>query len=718
VVEESRIFHESWYRIANQHVSLSAGVKVRRQLFRGSRWYVLSDPFNGQFFRLRPPAYEFVARLSMKRTVEEVWLEVMDRDPDNAPGQEDVIQLLAQLYHANLLHYELPPDSEKLFERYTKQKQKVARATLMNIMFIRIPLLDPDSFLKRLLPIVRLIMNPFGAALWAAVVIWGIASVVGKWSALGAQTQGILAPANLPLLYVGLVLIKTLHELGHAFAVRRFGGEVHVLGVMFLIFSPLPYVDATAAWAFREKWKRVFVSGAGMIVEVFMAACAAVVWANTGLGVLHSLAYNMIFVASVSTVVFNINPLLRYDGYYILSDLLNIPNLHSQATSQLRHLVERYAFGYRKSRSPSASRTEAAWLTVFGILSGIYRVVVFGGILLLLADRFLLAGIVMAVVCAVSWVLVPALRLTHYLATDPRLERLRLRAVGACAGTLILAGVFLFLCPFPSSFKSPGVIKARESQVVVNTVSGSIAEIVARPGARVRAGDPLLRMENNELGYRIQELDAKLAQVAAERQRALRESVADVQSIDGIRQSIDMQRARLQEERDHLLLRADIPGVWVAPNLEERIGMWVARGTPVGQIVNDDSYYFSSVVSQKEVSRIFSGEVRGAEVRLGGQAERSLTALRLLQIPMEQTELPSAALGLGAGGEVALNFSDTSGTRAAESFYEVRLELPREDPGALFHGQSGKALFRLPSEPLLQQGLRALRQLLQERYRL
>ena len=117
MVEESRIFHESWYRVANQHISLSAGVTVRRQLFRGSRWYVLCDPFTGQFFRLRPAAYDFIARLGTRRTVEEVWQEAMERDAENAPGQEDVIQLLAQLYHANLLRYELAADSEKLFER-------------------------------------------------------------------------------------------------------------------------------------------------------------------------------------------------------------------------------------------------------------------------------------------------------------------------------------------------------------------------------------------------------------------------------------------------------------------------------------------------------------------------------------------------------------------------------------------------------------------------
>jgi putative peptide zinc metalloprotease protein len=129
-------------------------------------------------------------------------------------------------------------------------------------------------------------------------------------------------------MYLALVLIKACTSWATP-AVRRFGGEVHTLGVMFLIFSPLPYMDATAAWAFRSKWRRVLVGAAGMIAELFAAAVAVFVWASTGPGILHSLAYNTIFVASLSTILFNINPLLRFDGYYILSDLLDIPNLHA-----------------------------------------------------------------------------------------------------------------------------------------------------------------------------------------------------------------------------------------------------------------------------------------------------------------------------------------------------------------------------------------------------
>ena len=153
-MEIAQTFSESWYRIASQKITLGPGVKVRRQNFRGQRWYVLDNPFQNQFFRLRPAAYEFVARLRPDRTVESVWQECLNRFPDEAPGQEAVIQLLSQLYFANLLQYDLPADSAQLFERYKRLKQRETRARLLNLMFIRIPLLDPDSFLVRTLPVV------------------------------------------------------------------------------------------------------------------------------------------------------------------------------------------------------------------------------------------------------------------------------------------------------------------------------------------------------------------------------------------------------------------------------------------------------------------------------------------------------------------------------------------------------------------------------------
>ncbi|MFC1828479.1 hypothetical protein ACFL0O_02580 [Thermodesulfobacteriota bacterium] len=408
--QSSRTFSESWHRIDGLRVSLRPTVKVHKQLFRGEMWYVLNDPFGNQFFRLRPEAHDFVVRLQPDRTVGEVWEECLDRHPDDAPGQEDVMQLLTQLHFANLLYFETPADSAKLFERYRKRKQREIQSKLLSIMFIRMPLFDPEYLLRRLLPVIKYIISPLGAVIWLLVVVAAGKVVVDHFEMLTDQAQGILAPDNLLLLYAGLVVIKTLHEFGHAAVCKRFGGEVHTMGVMLLVFTPLPYMDATSSWSFRSRWHRALVGGAGMIVEIFVAALAVFLWARTGPGTLHSLAYNIMFIASVSTVLFNGNPLLRFDGYYILSDILDIPNLSTRSMMHLRHLVERYIFGYKESYSPSQSLKESFWLSIFGVLSGIYRFVVFAGIILFVADKFLLAGLIMALVCVISWGIVPLFR--------------------------------------------------------------------------------------------------------------------------------------------------------------------------------------------------------------------------------------------------------------------------------------------------------------------
>jgi putative peptide zinc metalloprotease protein len=712
----NRLFHESWHRIAEQKIGLRSTVRVQRQMFRGERWYVVQDPFTNQFYRLRPATWAFVARLNRVRTVDQAWKETLRRDPDTAPGQGDVIELLAQLYHANLLHYSLPPDSARLFERYRKRKQRELKASLSNIMFFRVPLFDPDALLKALMPLIKIIIGPIGALLWLAMVGFGIKLAIDNSASLLVQTQGILAPSNLALLYLGMVIIKSLHEFGHAFAVRRFGGEVHTMGVMFLIFNPLPYMDATAAWAFRNKWKRVFVGASGMIFEVFVAACAMIVWAHTGSGILNSLAYNMMFIASVSTIVFNINPLLRFDGYYILSDLLDIPNLHQQARQHLVYLVERFAFGCKKAETPATTGKEGTLLALFGVLSSLYRVVVFTGILLFVADRFLLAGIIMALVCVMSWLIVPSVKLVRYLASSPRLERVRMRAAAVSLGTAAAVVALLYFCPAPVNFKAPGVLKAKQYSIVASEVQGAVREVIAPSGSRVAPGDPLVRFVNPELEWKIEEAEAALRENRTRFQRAMQERQADMKPITSRIDFFEKQLERLREQREALVLRSAMHGVWVSPNLEDLVGMWLPRGTPMGQLVNDSLFLFVSVVSQEDGSRLFEDEILNTTVRIRGQADTELAVAAYTSIPMEQTDLPSSSLGWAGGGDIAVKTDDRQGTTSAEPFYEVRALLRESDAPNLLHGRSGKIKFDLPMKPLLHQWSRKLRQIIQKRY--
>lgn len=712
-----KTFSESWYRVANQKICLRPVVKVRRQNFRGERWIVLENPFSNQYFRLRPAAYEFVARLRPDRTVEEVWQQCLNRFPDTAPSQEAVIQLLSQLYFANLLQYDLAADSAQLFERYKKRKQREIGFRFLNIMFMRFPLLDPDRFLVRTLPVVKTLISPFGALLWLLVVGFGLSIVFGNFGELRAQGQGLLATNNLFLLYLGLVVVKAFHEFGHAYFCRRFGGEVHVMGIMLMIFTPMPYVDATSSWSFRERWKRVLVGSAGMIVEVFIAAIAAFFWAHTGPGIIHSLAYNIMFVASVSTVIFNINPLMRFDGYYILSDLLEIPNLNQRATTHLRHLAESNLFGVKNSESPAGTRREAGWLTFFGITSGIYRVIVFTGILLAVADRFLIIGIIMALACLISWAVVPVVRFVKYLASSPRLDRVRGRAIGVMSGLAVVLIVLLAVIPFPHSFRAPGVVMASQRIMLVNQTAGQMEKLLAQPGSRVQAGQPLLQLKNPELELALAAAQSRLTEVNARLLQAMKDDSADIAPLSKLRDAIRDRLAKLNDDAKNLTVRAPFNGEWVSPTIEDERESWLERGSNLGLLVNSNAFQFVATVMEEDVNPLFDSHLRGADVRLHGNAGTDLRVKDWKVVPGGQQHLPSAALGWAAGGEVPVaTQNNEQGNKTLEPFFEVRGDLMDHKGVTLLDGRSGRIRFKLKPEPLLPRWIRSLWQLLQKRY--
>ncbi len=715
---ELQTFSESWYRIAGQRICLRPGIRVSRQNFRGERWMVLQNPFSNQFFRMRPAAYDFVARLTRDRTVEEVWKQCLEHAPDEAPGQEAVIQLLAQLYHANLLQYDLAADTAQLFKRYEQVRQRQTRATLLNLMFLRIPLLDPDRFLIKAMPVIGKLISPIGALLWLFVVGFGVKTAVDHWGDLRLQSEGVLAPGNLLLLYLGLIFIKTIHEFGHAFFCRKFGGEVHVMGILFMIFTPMPYVDASSSWGFRERWKKVLVGCAGMITELFFAAIMCFVWAKTGRGTLHSLAYNIMFVASVSTIVFNINPLLRYDGYYILSDLLEIPNLYQRSLLQLRYLAERYAFGLKKAESPAHSRRESIWITVYGLASGVYRVVVFSAILLFVADRFLLIGILMAIICLISWIFVPMFGLMRYLAASPRLERQRLRAIAVTTAFAAILFVGLGVVPVPGHFRAPGVLQAKTWSGVINEAPGRLEKIAAEPGQSVRTGQVLLRLRNPEIESEHNSSKANVAEIQARILAAMPTNTANLKPLYSQLESAQKRMQRVERDLAALEIRARHDGIWISPTVREWNGRWLPRGTELGMVVDPSSFEFAATVLQEDVDRLFGRQMSGSELRLNGESGVKLKVNQLKIVPGGQQNLPSAALSWRAGGEVPTQPQDTEGRKAIEPFFEVRGDVAPAGGLTLLHGRSGKIRFNTESQPLLSRGLRRLYQLLQKRYQI
>ena len=716
MVKERSLFSESWHRVAQQRIRLRPSVSVHKQYFRGELWYVAHDIYGDQYFRFRPEAWDFIARLDGTKTVEAIWEDRVGQNNNKAPGQDEVIQMLSQLYTGNLIISDVPADVVQLFERFKKRKAREWKARIFGIFFLRLSLIDPDNFLNRTLPVVRPFLSVVGALLWLTVFVYSMIVVFSNWDQISSQSAGVFDPSNLPLLYLSFAFAKLLHEMGHAYAVKCFGGEVHRMGLTLLVFTPVPFVDATAAWAFRERWKRVWVGSAGMISELFLAGLAVFVWMNTGPGLVNGIAYNLMIVASVSTLLFNLNPLLRFDGYYILSDMTDSPNLQPRSVQQWYYWIERYAFGSKLARSPSTSLSDSIWLGLFGISSWVYRIFITFTIILFVADKFFGLGFLAAVLTIIGFIIVPLYKGISYLLTGPRIEQVRTRAWLVTGGFLAALVVLLGIIPFPNHFRAPGVVKLGNSKYLITESAGTVTHLPANSRS-IKAGQLLLQMENPELELEILNLRAELAHIEAMLRKSMTYAPVDIAPLVEQRRSVLVKLQDLEKRQAALSMKAPVDGRLILFGEHQFDDRWLSRGTVIGELLSGDVWEFLAVVSQEDASKLFDEGTTGLEIRFRGSSSRVFTPERVLLVPGEQSFLPSAALGWPAGGSVRIDESDSSGLRAYEPYFLVVGYLPKDTEG-LWHGRTGVGRFDVPAEPLLFQGIQRLRQLLQRRFQL
>ena len=749
---ERPTFSESWYRVAELAPRLRATVQIHRQHYRGRMWHVIQDPSSNQFFRLNEAAYHFVALLDGKKNVAEVWRICQDQLGDSAPTQGEAIQLLGQLYTSNLLHAELPPDAEGLFKRHQKRVHREVQGYLMNLMFIRIPLLDPDNFLNAWVSAVSWLFTWFGFALWLGLIGTGLYFAIDKWQDLYNRADSVLDAENLPFLYLSFVLIKVVHEFGHAFMCKVFGrrtgtgGEVHVMGVMFLVFTPMPYVDASSAWAFRSRRQRMLVGAGGMIVELAVAAVAAIVWYYTGEGAVHTIAYNVMFIASVSTLLFNANPLLRYDGYYILSDILEIPNLAQRSKQYIYYLVRKYVWSVKQARNPAHSRGEKGWFVFYGIASTIYRVFICVRILLFVADKLFMFGLILAAAAAVAWVLVPMGKFVHYLLTSGELMRVRGRAIGSTAATLAAIVIGVGFVPAPDNFRLEGYVDPVRQEIVHAAADGFVTSAMESNRQAKPGGEPLITARSPELAAQLDELLAQQRELKARRWQAMVKDYAEAQIIAEQIAALDERQIRITQQIDSLTIRASFGAEWISPDIDRTRGSYIRRGDAIG-VLTSSRVVIRAMVSQDVVDMLLAGEAdadsgrdrtvppattqprgrwRELKIRIKGLPDVEMTGRITRVIQAGQDRLATPALGYAAGGTIRTDPKDPKGMKTSERFFEVEIEpQPVSDPASPWHGrvpllirQRVVVRVEMPPRPLIQQWYRSILQLVQRRFQI
>ncbi|MBN1006130.1 hypothetical protein [Amphritea pacifica] len=650
------LFSSFWHRVAAVKPRLRSHVEINRHLYRGDVWYVIQDDASGRFHRFTPQAYALIGLMDGRRNLDEIWHSAGEQLGDDMPSQDEVIHLLSQLYRVDLIQTDVIPDIAEASERREKDRRSKLLAMVKSPLAIKIPLLDPEPFLNRTAGLSRWLFNPLSGLIWLCCVGWALMQAGYHWDALTENlADRVLAAENLFLIWLVYPFVKLIHEFGHAYALKRWGGEVHEMGLMFLIFMPIPYVDASASAAFTNKYPRMMVGAAGIVVEAFIAAIAMVVWVYAEPGLVRSVAFNALLIAGVSTLLFNGNPLLRFDAYYVLADFLEIPNLGSRSTRQIAYLCKRYLLAQEHEESPAYSRGEARWMVFYAIASFIYRIFITISIVLFVASQLFFIGILLAILSLYNMFGKPLFSIVKYLFMDRSMVQKRGRAALVVAVLTGLTGVLLFVVPVPRMSVVHGVFWAPDSARLMAGSNGFLETVAAASGEPVKAGQVLFISRNAELESQLDRTAGRIKELLVHYRTAVAEERQNEAGI--ILEEIQQARAELSRglaEKRGLQLTSPADGIFQLALPVDPKDRFIPRGTLMGYLLQAGDYRIRAVVGQSDVEAV-RNDLKGVSVRVSERLEKTIPATLVGEVPSAQKALPSAALSVDGGGQFALD---------------------------------------------------------------
>ena len=676
------------------HVGLREDLEVSRHVFRGEPCYVVGDPMTFQSQRLGISEYEVFVAIHAERSLGDAFSELCTRNRLTPDDEDRFYDFVVRLHRLGFL--QLPISDDKLlYQRYRAKQDAKRREKLMSFLFLRIPLWNPDSFLERTKWIGRIVFHPVFFAAWVLLVLTATFVGFSRWTELSRPLNGLLLAQNIPLLWTTLIVLKFFHEMGHAYSCKYYGGHVPETGAYLILFTPCAYLDATAAWGFPKRRHRIIVSLAGMYVESLFAAIAIFVWAATEPSLLNSLAYNVIFLAGVTTVLFNINPLMRYDGYYILSDWLEIPNLRVRATQQVQAKCKRWFLGLTDPTGETAGRLGCILLT-FGVFATLYRFALLFTLATVLASKILVVGIVVGF-GYLLWTGYSSIRkLATYLWYAPETAPVRMRSVAVSVIILALLPAALLGIPLPGAVHAAGSLSQEHESIVRAATDGFIAEVASTPGSEVAAGATLVRLSSDRPTELLARASANL-RAAEIRRDALRHSQpakSAQQEIEARRYLEELQRAKRElAELDHC---APNPGVVTQAPRTTDIGLFVREGSPL-VAVSSGAWQVSAILTESQIVR--------AETKVGDEAEFRPAcdpALGLVGRIVRIAPAGSRTVGFPeltqlGGGDIAV---DPTTKTASQPFFVVIVQFPSTIEPTFMHGMTGELRLDAPPEPL------------------
>ncbi len=624
-----------------------ADLEVEASLYQAERCWVLKDPLALKYYRLQEPEYAVLEMLDGKHNLREIKEELQRRFPAAEFRLSDLHQLILSFQQQGLLVSPAIGLGRTLLERKHKQQRQKVMQVAASLLSIRFPGVDPDRFLTATYPSVRWMYSGVMTVLFVGLMVSAglllLSDLPGFYRRL-PDFQSFFGGSNLMLLAGLMVLTKVLHELGHGYTCKHFGGQCHEIGVMLLVFMPTLFCNTSDSWILKSKWQRIAIGGAGMYVELTLASAATWIWWMTQPGWLHFACLNIMFLSGVSALIFNGNPLLRYDAYYMLSDWLEIPNLTQKSRAAWLDLCRRVLLGMPASKSRLVPTKHRELFAVYSVASFFYRWFVVFSILWFLSKWFEpygleVVGQTLMVISLGGMIVMPTWQLYRFFEHPGRRRQVKRNRFLISTAIVVLVLGFFFAVPIPRTVRAPFVI---EPQDAVRLFVKTPARIVHQPVTLhqlVRQGDDVLVVDNLELKLAVASLEGELQQLLEsldneERQtrgRApdssrLTQLLAEVKAVESqlSEQSAKLESLRLLAPRDGQVIPAfpqprplpndakesteTLPTWWGDPFDPVNLGATLDPETQVCWIGDTDKMLAELIVEQTEIQDVAVGQ--------------------------------------------------------------------------------------------------------------
>lgn len=701
----------------NSKPAIEPHIEVTPVNSRGQPWWMLCNGFTGQHLRLNLNAWKIYSLIDGERSVADI------ARPGESGNASEVLALLERLNQFGALRgmASLPGGTGR--DGNTPAIKPGAKPTGLlaglsqgsfNPLSIRVPMFDPDAWLGGVCKHLAWLFNRSVLFLWLLSVVTMLVLVVSYRQEIQEQFRDVVSnPGYWLMLWLIYPLLKLVHETAHGLVIKRCGHEVHEAGITFLVFTPIPYVDASASWSIASKRMRLLVSAAGLMAELSLAFVALLVFLLVEPGALRTAAFLVFSVGAISSVLFNANPLLKFDGYYVLQDYLELPNLYQRARLYLMYLGKRYLLSVRGADSPVYVADEKRWLFGYGVASLIYRYGIVVVIALWLLEVLPLFGVLMSLWLLYGAVFKPLVSFARYLSSSEDFADRRVPVTVSLLVVAVVALAVLMVVPVAHTTRAQGIVWVPEQAEVFTGVDGEVVEVNVEAGQPVQAGDVLLVMQNLQLETEHRKLQAS-RKIAEQRIWAAKSGdqaahVLAENDLIGIKRSI----SDLQRKLKSLTVVAATDGVFYTGSTARLQGRYFEQGDHVGYLVDSSSLIARVVIPEHRIAALES-DILSATVRLAERFEHPVAVQISRLLPGADRQIPSLALADTAGGGIPIARSEEDEPVSRNPVFHLELSLP-SDLSVTGLGERVYASLKHPAKPLATRMTDAVRRLILRR---